>query len=91
MPRRSPRSVRTAPEGKRVDHDGMHSKKLRASQGGAQEAGGSNGAGCTRGLYLPQGGKLGMQPRPSPIRVIPHSDFPLPSLRAVPLSSPPAP
>ena len=32
-----------------------------------------------------------MQPHPSPIRVIPHSDFPLPSFRAVPLSSPPTP
>ena len=41
-----PLSVRTAPEGKRVD-DGVASKKLRASQGGAQEAGGSNSAGCT--------------------------------------------
>ena len=46
MPRRSPRSVRTAPEGKCVD-DGVDSKKLRASQGKAQEAGGSNSAGCT--------------------------------------------
>ena len=34
------------PEGKLVDH-GVDSKKLRASQGGAQEAGGSNSAGCT--------------------------------------------
>ena len=39
-------SVRTAPERKRVD-DSVDSKKLRASQGGAQEAGGSNSAGCT--------------------------------------------
>ena len=47
MPRRSPGSVRTALEGKRVDDDGVDSKKLRAYQGGAQEAGSSNGAGCT--------------------------------------------
>ena len=67
---------------------GVDSKQLRASQGGAREAGGSTSAGCPRGLSLPRGGKLGMQPCPSPIRVIPHPDFALPSLRAMPLSSP---
>ena len=67
---------------------GVDSKQLRASQGGAREAGGSTSAGCPGGLSLPRGGKLGMQPCPSPIRVIPHPDFALPSLRAMPLSSP---
>ena len=67
---------------------GVDSKQLRASQDGPGRLGVSNSAGCTGGLSLPQGRKLGMQPRPSLNRVIPHPDFPLQSLRAVPLSSP---
>ena len=67
---------------------GVDSKQLRASQDGPGRLGVSNSAGCTGGLSLPQGRKLGLQPRPSLNRVIPHPDFPLQSLRAVPLSSP---
>ncbi|CAI9161555.1 unnamed protein product [Rangifer tarandus platyrhynchus] len=42
----APPECKDRPGGKRVDH-GVDSKMLCASQGGAQEAGGSNSAGCT--------------------------------------------